>query len=191
MLRIRTSRRMKESGDNVGQSLQLAHRTFNRGLELFFRLRCLFPELRLHVRPGQFIRIQLRRIRRQKEQLDFLGVLFNKVANQFRLMRRMPFYNQEDLALHTAGQTLEKVAKYSGVHAALNDHATKMPERVHRREHVEGEACPARLDNRRAPFRRPVGTSMMIGADSRLVSEEHQCFLSFGPRRNLRLDRYH
>ena len=64
---------MNEAADNLRAPLQTAQHAAHHRLQLVLGTAHRPPDTRLHVRPRQLVRIELRRIGRQEQELDALG----------------------------------------------------------------------------------------------------------------------
>lgn len=92
--------------------------------------------------PHLLIRIQSWRVWRQKIQPQTLRVLSHKLPDFFRLVRRVPVYDQEDRMFGLHQQPLQKLDEHPRVDSSLDAHKPEKTLSVHLRNQVESESCP-------------------------------------------------
>ena len=156
----------KERFDEVRQSLNPAQRTERQPLHFVLVLHEALRDLALHMRPDMFVGIELRRVRRQVEELEPSFQAVDVGANQLGLVNRMPVDDDEDRLVGADHQPLEELAKHRGGDRAFVEHEAKLALRAHRRNHVQREAPAGHFDHRRLPTGRPRRAGMERIPDS-------------------------
>ena len=99
---------MKEFGNDVWRELKVAQGSTDFALEFILGLRCGLGDTRFDVCPGQFIGIELGRVRWQEEQFDLVAMGRNEIAHEFGLVCWMAINNQKDFAVDTRNKPLQK-----------------------------------------------------------------------------------
>ena len=78
------------------------------------------------VAPNRLIRIQLRRVRRQEEQLEFAVKTLDILANATSMVNRVIIEDQENRLVSVLYQSLEETEKRISVHGAVNRFEAKL-----------------------------------------------------------------
>ena len=112
----------KERFHQLGQFLDPAQSAEGQPLHFVFGLHQLPGDLALDVRPDLFVRVQLRRVRRQVEQFEPAVLSLDKGLDQLRLVNRMTIDNQEHRLRCPDHQALEEFPEDFRVYRALMQH---------------------------------------------------------------------
>jgi len=166
-------RMAEKTGDYTGQCAQSLQCAKHFLLQVHLVDDGLLCHARLDVAPHLLIRIEMRGVRRQDEQLQPSCLRLDELAHDARLVRAVPVDDEEHRAVAVVvQQALAEVDEDLRRDAALVHHEEEPPVRGHRGQHVEAEALAGGRHRRRAGDRRPCGAGMMIGAHAGIVAEE-------------------
>ena len=134
--------------------------------------------------PNPFIRVQFRRIGRQKEESKTILYAFDKTGNPFRSMSRMPVDDQKHPARNAMKKSLDKLNKRTRSDTSPQNHKPEFPLSTDGRDQIQPKSSPGTANHRRFPSCRPCSTRMMIGTDPRLISKEDHSLLFTGQTLN-------
>ena len=116
----------------------------------------LARNLPLQMSPKCFVRVQLRRVRRQVEQLELAVQALDVALNHLCLVDRMTVNDQKDELLGIEHQALEELDEHFRADRSLMQHEPKFALRADGRDHVQREAPAGRLHHRHPALRAQV-----------------------------------
>ena len=177
----------EEGFHQFGQFLDSAQRAECQPLHFVLGLHQLPGYPALDVRPNLLVGVQLRRVRRQVEQLELAVLGFDKFLDQLRLVNRVTIDNEEDRRCGANHQSLEKFPEHLGIDRAVVKHETEFTARTDRRDHVQREAASGDFHDRRFTDGWPRRPRVVVGANARFIGKVDGCTLGFGFGTNHRI----
>ncbi len=109
--------------------------------------RSLSDAVVLEMVPDVLVRIQLRCIRGQEEELHASLSGSDEVAYFVRAVRRVAIDDQEDRSFGSVKKTLQEHDELVRVHSPVHDHEPEVSPRADGGYHVHAEALPGRGDD--------------------------------------------
>ena len=94
---------------------------------IFGACRCFLTNCALQIAVYKFIRVILRSIWRQIENLNTIFMLFKPFLNLFRVMNPQIIENQKYFFVGITNQPIHKIDKLSGIHIFFVKHKTQFP----------------------------------------------------------------
>ena len=76
----------------------------------------------LDVFPDPFVRVEIRGVRRQEEQLDAILVLLHTFAGLFRCLISAPVHDEKYLAVDVVDEEIQKLCEKRRVHGSVEGH---------------------------------------------------------------------
>ena len=128
-----------------------------------------------------FVRITLRGIRRQKEQLNFILVLGYPFSNHFPMMYPQIVQNQKNLLLRGSEHIPHEQNQMLLIHGTLIQHITHLPLTAQGRNHVYPLFFRLYRQNWRLPLGRKAPLIVFTIADPCLVCPIDRSFFHLSP----------
>ena len=170
----------KGRSDQLLQLLDAAQGTQSQAFHHAFGFDKLASDVVLDMRPDLLVGVELRRTRRQEEQLELAALAFVVLAHYGGLVYRVAVDHHEHRIRRAHHQALQEGLEDRGCDGAVVQHEAELVLGAHCRKHVEREAPAGGRHHVRLCRRCPDRVRVIVRTDASLVGKEHRRTLFFG-----------